>query len=126
MKITMSQAFPLFEFCSKLSEQQLPIKVSYKFAKAVNVLAPEIEFYRGQYSRYLRTYAQVDENGEFIQTPNGNIKIQEGKESECAQKFNELDSIEIDLPNFEFTLDELDSLELTVNDMRILAPFIKD
>lgn len=126
MKITMSQAFPLFEFCSSISDRQLPIKTSYKFAKAVNILTPEIEFYRKQYSRYLRAYAQVDENGEFIQTPNGNIKIQEGKETECAQKFNELDSIEIDLPNFEFTFDELDSLELTINDMRILASFIKE
>ena len=126
MKITMSQAFALNSLCEKLSDQQLPLRLSYKIAKGLNLISTELDFYKKQYSLCLKAYAQQNSDGNFEMTDNGNIKIKPGSEEECIQRLQELDSMEFELPNFEFTLEELDDLNFTINDMKVLSPFIKE
>ena len=126
MKITMSQAFALNSLCEKLSDQQLPLRLSYKIAKGLNLISTELDFYKKQYSVCLKAYAQQNSDGSFEMTDNGNIKIKPGSEEECIKRLQELDSMEFELPNFEFTLEELDGLNFTINDMKVLSPFIKE
>ena len=126
MKITMSQAFALNSLCEKLSEQQLPLRLSYKIAKGLNLISTELDFYKKQYTLCLKAYALQNSDGSFEMTDNGNIKIKPGSEEECVKRLQELDSMEFELPNFEFTLEELDGLNFTINDMKVLSPFIKE
>ena len=126
MKITMSQAFALNSLCEKLSDQQLPLRLSYKIAKGLNLISTELDFYKKQYALCLKAYAQQNSDGNFEMTDNGNIKIKPGSEEECIKRLQELDSMEFELPNFEFTLEELDGLNFTINDMKVLSPFIKE
>ena len=126
MKITMSQAFALNSLCEKLSEQQLPLRLSYKIAKGLNLISTELDFYKKQYTLCLKAYAQQNSDGNFEMTDNGNIKIKPGSEEECIKRLQELDSMEFELSNFEFTLEELDGLNFTINDMKVLSPFIKE
>ena len=126
MKITMSQAFALNSLCEKLSDQQLPLRLSYKIAKGLNLISTELDFYKKQYTLCLKAYAQQNSDGNFEMTDNGNIKIKPGSEEECVKRLQELDSMEFELSNFEFTLDELDGLNFTINDMKVLSPFIKE
>ena len=126
MKITMSQAFALNSLCEKLSDQQLPLRLSYKIAKGLNLISTELDFYKKQYTLCLKAYAQQDSDGNFEMTDNGNIKIKPGCEEECIKRLQELDSMEFELSNFEFTLDELEGLNFTINDMKVLSPFIKE
>ena len=126
MKITMSQAFALNSLCEKLSDQQLPLRLSYKIAKGLNLISTELDFYKKQYTLCLKAYAQQNSDGSFEMTDNGNIKIKPGSEEECVKRLQELDSMEFELPNFDFTLEELDGLNFTINDMKVLSPFIKE
>lgn len=126
MKITMSQAFALNSLCEKLSEQQLPLRLSYKIAKGLNLISTELDFYKKQYTLCLKAYALQNSDGSFEMTDNGNIKIKPGSEEECIKRLHELDSMEFELSNFEFTLDELEGLNFTINDMKVLSPFIKE
>ena len=126
MRVKMSKAFELQSLCEKLGEEILPLRVSYKIAKAQIVITEEINFFKKQYANYLNLFAQKDENGEYITTASGGIKIIEGSEKECANKFKELEDLEFDLPNFEFTLDELEGLNLSLADVSILTPFITE
>ena len=126
MKITMSQAFALNSLCEKLSDQQLPLRLSYKIAKGLNLISTELDFYKKQYTLCLKAYALQNSDGSFEMTDNGNIKIKPGSEEECVKRLQELDSMEFELPNFEFTLEELDGLNFTINDMKVLSPFIKE
>ena len=126
MKITMSQAFALNSLCEKLSDQQLPLRLSYKIAKGLNLISTELDFYKKQYTLCLKAYAQQNSDGNFEMTDNGNIKIKPGSEEECIKRLQELDSMEFELSNFEFTLDELEGLNFTINDMKVLSPFIKE
>ena len=126
MKITMSQAFALNSLCEKLSGQQLRLRLSYKIANGLNLISTELYLYKKQYTLCLKTYAQQNSDGNFETTDNGNIKIKPGSEEECIKRLQELDSMEFELPNFEFTLEELDGLNFTINDMKVLSPFIKE
>ena len=105
MKITMSQAFALNSLCEKLSDQQLPLRLSYKIAKGLNLISTELDFYKKQYTLCLKAYALQSSDGSFEMTDNGNIKIKPGSEEECVKRLQELDSMEFELPNFEFTLE---------------------
>lgn len=124
MKVKLSKAFALNEFCKKIAEEKLPLKLSYKIAKAALIIETELDFYRKQYSNYLNLFILKDEDGEFVRLDDGSLKIIPGAESECEKKFTELNEFEFDLPNFTFTLDELEGLNVSVADMTVLAPFI--
>ena len=54
------------------------------------------------------------------------IKIIPGKEDECNLKIIELKELEVDFSQFEFALEEFDSLELTLAEMSSILPLIKD
>ena len=124
MKVKMSKAFEIEALCKKLSTELLPLKVSYKIAKGLIVINEQIDFFKSQYAIYLKMFAQTDEEGKYVITEEGGIKIVPGAEAECARKFKELDNFEFDLPNFTFTLDEFEGLNLSLADVQVLAPFI--
>lgn len=125
MKIKISDAFVLKNFCDKISTEVLPIQTAYKMAKLSINLTDEVTFYQQQYSKYFEEYA-LKEEGKFVFNELGNIKIIPGKETECKEKFEELDSMEIEVPDYSFTFEDLHDLKISVADMKILAPFIKE
>jgi len=71
-------------------------------------------------------YGQRDENGNFILTADKNgVKIKEDKFEECMDKIEELNNIEVQLSYIpQFTLEELDSLNLEVKYIQELIPYI--
>ncbi len=125
MKIEISRVKTLEDFCNRLSNEILSPKLAYKIAKLAIVLAEEAQFYQAQCQKYLNKYALI-ENNDFVFTENGNIKIITGLEKECKEKFNELDSIMIDTGDFELTFRDIQELKVTVAEMTILMPFIKE
>ena len=84
------------------------------------------KFGRKEFARIVDEYA-LKENGELVYSEDmTSIKIIPGKEDECSNKIVELKELEVDLSQFEFTLDEFDSLELTLAEMSSILPLIKD
>lgn len=126
MKLTMAHGVRLNETCQKLSSKSLPIKTSYKLAKALLKLEQEINFYKNQYILLLKNYGEVDADGNFVTGAGDSIKIKEGLEEECSKKIFELDSLEFDFPDFELSLDDLEGIELSAAEVAILVPFIKE
>ena len=125
MKIKISDAFVLKNFCDKISTEILPIQTAYKIAKLSINLTDEVAFYQQQYSKYFEEYA-LKEEGNFVFNESGNIKIIPGKENECKEKFEELDSMEIEVPDYSFTFEDLRDLKISIADMKVLSPFIKE
>lgn len=120
----IKELFELQELCEKISNKVLPVKLAYKFAKIARFAEEEINFYRNQHTLYLNKYGEKDENGKFVFNLSNNIKIISGLEEECKDKFLELETMEIELPDIRFSLEELESVQLTIKDMIILDPFI--
>ena len=86
----------------------------------------EIQFYQKEFARIVDEYA-LKEDGQMVYSEDmTSIKIIPGKEDECSAKIVELKELEVDFSGFEFTLDEFDSLELTLAEMSSILPLIKD
>lgn len=113
---------------SKFINIKMSIKTTYKFTRLFKEIEEQVDFFNTTLSDLIKEYGQKDENGKYILTDDQNgIKIREDKYEECMSKINELNNLDINLdyiPNF--TLDELDNLELSIDEMTLLIPFIAE
>lgn len=116
---------PLMELISKIKTNVFDVRTQYNFIKLYKALEQELEIIGEQEKQLLELYAEKDENGEFIVLENGGYKIISDKLSECQQKVIEMDSVEIVMPDIKFTLDELQNLGLSMEELLLLDDFIK-
>ena len=123
-----SEAFEILEVRNLLVDQKLPIKVSYKFTRFFNELEAETKFFNDTLQKLIEEYGKKDEDGNYIYTDDKQgIKIQDDKFQECMDKIDELNKLEVNLTYTpEFTLDELEPLNLEMKYISLLLPYIKD
>jgi hypothetical protein len=88
----------------------------------------EINFFNETIQKTIEQYGKKDADGNYELTEDKKgILIQEDKYDECMKKINELNSLEINLSYTPiFKINELELLELSMNDIEILMPFIED
>ena len=122
----MYEVLALQNFYTSVQDKKMPIKTTYKLRRLAKRVEEEVQFYQTEFARIVDEYA-LKENGQLIYSEDmTSIKIIPGKEDECSNKIVELKELEVDLSQFEFTLDEFDSLELTWAEMSSILPLIKD
>jgi hypothetical protein len=127
MILKIHEILPFQEFYSLAASTHLPIKTSYKFARMATAIEKNVEFYQTSFRNIVSEFAQVDENGNFIPTEDGQgVKIKEGTEIECNTRLMELNNLDVELPDIKFTIDELEGCELTPAEMVKFLPFIED
>ena len=121
-------AFEVLKIKPQIINKKLPIKTSYKFTRLFDQLETETKFFNNTLQSIIEEYGQRDEDGKFVLTDDGTgVKIKEDKLSECMEKIDELNNVEINLtyvPNF--ALEELDGLELEIRYITYLMPYIKE
>ena len=122
----MTELIQLPSLISKLRNRSLPIRTAYKFTKLANIVETEAIFYQEQFTKIIQDYGQQDENGYVFSEDGSTIAIIPGKEEECKQKINELQSIEVEASGITFTLEELENLDLTMSELQILFPLITE
>ena len=125
----MFESLELEGLLQKLTQKELPIRTLYKVDKLIKLVGKEKDFYQTQFQALVDTYAERDENGNYLYTDNSAeaVKIIPDKIAECQSKMNELVNIEItDVPDISFTFEELDSLTLSYAEARPLMNFIKE
>ena len=105
-------------------EKNLPFSLAYKLNKLAEAVNKELEFYRNSMTKLIDEYAEK-ENGQPVLLENGDIKIIPEKITECQQRINELQNVEITI-DVSFTPEELEPLEMSIKDLQNLMPFIKE
>lgn len=123
-----SEVFQVLEIRNLLVDQKLPIRVSYKFTRFFNELENEAKFFNDTLQKLIEEYGKKDEEGNYIYTEDKQgVKIQDDKFQECMDKIDELNKLEVNLTYIpEFTLDELEPLNLEMKYIDLLLPYIKD
>ena len=127
MTLKMYQIIPFENLYTRIKSCVLPIKISYKFSKLARAIEQEKIFYQSKVQEIIEEYGERDENGELKLTDDKTaFLIKEDKVLECQQKMNELSELEIDIEEIKFSIDDLEGLTLSPQEMDILIPFITE
>lgn len=104
---------------------KLSPKLSYKLMKFINQIETEERFFNEKLKEIINLYGEKDDKGNLIPL-DGGIKIKDDEREECNNALEELDSVEVEMPTVDFTLEELNEIKLSIEDMVALSDFIKD
>lgn len=104
---------------------KLSPKLSYKIMKLLKEIEFDETFLNRKIKELIDEYGERDKSGKFV-IENGNIVIQKDKEQECQKALLELNDLEVDNPTCSFTLNELQEITLSVQDMAIIENLIKE
>ena len=127
MKTQLQTILNFPQFYSLTTTTKIPIKTAYKLSHLADAIEKEINFYRTKFRETLDEYCLLDDDGNYATTDDGTgYKIQPGKEVECNQAMEDLHALEIELPDITFAIDEFDGMELRIQDLNGIMPFIVD
>lgn len=125
VKVTMEQIIDFRNNVDFFGDANLPLKGAYKINKIRKAVEKEGEFYSTKFQEIVDTYAKKDENGNVVFSDDEEqIMIQEGKIAECNQALNELQKLEVEIDNYNLSIDDLgDNVECTPDELDALMPF---
>lgn len=127
MQLKMQDIVGLSSFYEAVKDQKLPMKVAYRLAQLAKAADNELQFYREKLQAIVAEYGEIDENGQPVTTENGEgIKLKPGAENACYQAMKELQEVDIVMPDIYFTIEELDTIEMSATEIVTILPFIKE
>ena len=127
MKISMEKVLDLKALYETICKQSMPIKLSYKFSKLYTPILSEADFFSKEMNKIVDEYAEKDESGRIQPTQDGKgVQIKSGCMQKVQEKITELNEIEVDVGDIQFTLEELSGLELSLEQVNLLMPFINE
>ena len=127
MQIKMQDILGYTAFYEAVKEQKMPVKTAYKLAKIAKEVETELSFYQEKLRKIILDYSLLDEEGNPVITEDGQgVKIREGSERECNAAMEELQAMEVTIGQYNLTLEELDSLEISLIEMSYIMPFVED
>lgn len=126
MLIKMKDILGFSSFYNEVKSQKLSMKVSYNIARLAKAIEQELEFYREKFSAIVQEYSDKDENGNPIPTDDGGIKIKPGFEHECYHAIDELQNLDVELPDVKFSIEDFGNVEIEPITVNLIIPFIKE
>ena len=109
---------------NRIGDIRFDITTQYKLLKLKKIIEEENEIYLTQLES-LKTFFSKDENGNFIKNEEGGYAIDPDKTEDCRKAIDEINALQIQVPDTYFSLDELKPLDLTFNELEALDMFIK-
>lgn len=126
MKIQICLTPRINELLSRF-DNQYPIKTTYKLMKLARAVAKELEFYNSKLRDYINEYSLKDESGNLQKgESDSEILIDPARLEECQQKIQELNELEVELPDITFSLEELEGANFSISDLQVFSPFIAE
>lgn len=115
----------LYKTISALKDKKFDIKLQYKLIKIKKSIQEEMEIYQEQMFKNCYDFFELDENNNPIVSADGGYKIKSEQINECNKILNQLENMSIQIPDIYFSLDELQTLNLTMEELELFIPFIK-
>lgn len=117
---------PILYVMEELKDKKFNVELQYKFIKLKKSLTDELAIYQEQVFDNCKDFFEVDENGEYVVSPEGGYAIQKEKIKECNMMIYNLDNVDVQIPDMYLSLDELDGLGLSLASLEVLERFIKE
>ena len=127
VNVTMDQIIAFRNNGEFFAGASLPLKGAYKLNKIKKAVEKEGEFYTEKFQEIVDTYAKKDDDGNLVYSEDGNqIMIKDGMIDECNRALADLQGLEVEIENYNLTLDDLgENLECTADELEALMPFIE-
>jgi protein tyrosine/serine phosphatase len=125
LKITFSAIKNLTNIFSTIDQNKLSFRTKYKISKLLKATKDEEEFYNSKFIEIITSFCELDEQGNPIIKDNNYI-IKKDCIEECGVKMNELNTLEVDLPDIKFTPEELERTSLTIDQIMLIVDFIEE
>ena len=125
IKITNNQLQNSTVALSKLSQKELPIKVSFKLAKNISKINAELKIYNDERQKLVEKYSIKDKDDKPI-IENNQIKLQPELITEWNRDMQELLSIESEVDIKQFSIDSLDGIKISPSELTQINYMIED
>jgi hypothetical protein len=117
IKVTLGEIKQIEEILSKLVNESLPVKISYKLSKIIPLLNAELERFEKFRVERISKYGEADEEGNTKVLPE-NVEV-------FVNEMNELMAESIDLDFDPISIDTLpDDTKLSAVEIHSLAKFL--
>lgn len=125
MLLSREEAFNTYQTILDIKNKKMNIQTQYKLIKIKKAIEKEKELYTEQLFSCCEDYFEKNENGEFLTNQDGGYKIKEDKIKECSFIISELNKLKVQLPDIYFSIEELEELKLSFEELENLMEFIK-
>lgn len=129
MVLTLNEMMAAIASYDKIDKTKFNLKTTYKLARLFKNISEEAKCYEDSVKQTVLKYAEKDENGEPIisQEEQGeSVSFLPGEQQKCLEEIDELGKETIEIKDCYFTLDELGDVNISIDEMKGLLPFIKE
>lgn len=126
MKLTFNDALNFRGFYAKIKDKKFPLRTGYRLNCLIKALEPHFSFYQEQLTSIIEEFSEKDEQGNIARDEKGNFKVVPDKISECNNKLNELLLFEIEIDAKPLNISEIENLELPMEEIQGIFPFITE
>ena len=113
-------------FYNFIKKEKMNVKLAYDITLAKKEIDFHLEFYESRLNEIILKFAQKDEQGNLIKTPdNLGIAILQDRQEECKAEIQELLNLEISYSGPKFNLKDFDSIEMPPEILEDFLPFIE-
>lgn len=124
MVVTMSQLVAFHQGNASFSGRVLPLKGAFKINRIKKDTEKDFTFYQEKLREILDKHAKKDEDGNIKFSDDGEqILIKDGEVEECSKELADLETMEIEIDNYDLNIDELGDIECTPEELEVLMPF---
>ena len=102
----------------------LPLKTAFHLAQIAKQAEEYHTFYINSFNNILTDCAEWDEQGNLIYLENHSISLLPEHAKEAENRLQELDHLEVDLPDVKLPLGDFEKVSLSPEDIQILFPFL--
>lgn len=101
-------------------------KTAHRILTITKALDPEIKKSQEIFEKTVKTYAELDEKGNFVPLEGrpGTFKIKEGEEEKWKKALEEYEAIECEVDAPKINIEHLEGITLSAMDLRVLDPMI--
>ena len=124
MKIKAGEINTILMGLNQVGDFDLPVKISYWFARTARELQSEIEVFEGQRIKLLKKYSQVDDKGELILDKDNQAQLLD--EETFKEEYIKIADGDIELKMNKIDIKALEEVNIKPKIMSLLLPLIED
>jgi hypothetical protein len=125
IKLSNERIYGDVQKLARISQKELPIKVSYAIAKNTDKIDAELKIFNKERNKLIEKYAEKDDKGKIISDERGDIKFKDKKAWD--KDIKELSDLENEFEIHQFPLSALDNINnLSPSEIRAIDYMIDE